>query len=68
MISTHVEYREQVRELMKQTHGYNRMLVTRAGKVAWEKMNWVKGVRYMLKEGNQALGDEHTVEYTDIEL
>lgn len=31
-------------------------------------VKWVKGVKYMMMDGNQAFGGEHTIEYIDIEL
>lgn len=45
----------------------NRMLVSRREEVA-ERVNWVKGVKYMVTVGNQTLGGEHAIQYTDAEL
>lgn len=31
-------------------------------------VKWIKGVKHMVLNGNQAFGGEHTIVYTDIEL
>ena len=30
------------------------------------RMKWVKGIKYMVAEGNWTLGGQHTIEYTDV--
>lgn len=42
----------------------NSMVVTR-GESGWGKIKRIKGIKYMMMKGDQTLGGEHTMVYTD---
>lgn len=46
------------KEYKNQTHRYNRMMDIRGGKV--RRTKWAKRVKYMVGDGNQTIGGEHT--------
>lgn len=43
------------------------MVITK-GERGWGRTKWVKGVKFMVTEGNKNFGRELTTEYTDIKL
>lgn len=45
----------------------NRLVVTR-GKGEWGRAIGVKDAKYMLMDGKQTFGGEHTIVYADIKL
>ena len=47
-----------------QTHGHSNRMVVIGGKVDEKKMKRVKGVKYMVMEGDQTFGGAHTMQYT----
>ena len=60
---------EQTRQTNKTPHRHRQQCGGYQNKRGVEEMKSVKGVSYMVMEGDLTLGDEHTMQYTDgIEL
>ena len=57
----------ETKQTKTKSHTDNRMEVTK-GKAGGRRVNWVKGVKCMVTEGNHTQRCEHAVEYIDIEL